>query len=145
MNKNMNNNMKKNHKRIKRSQLRRIINGLYTVLTISLILISVLSVKGTAYSMEKQGGYDRAMEGYYRTLESEYLSKVKDILSAEGYTNSGVMMTKIIEEGNVRSYTLTIHHRRLGTDEATDSLLVSKINSLGVPVDGSSICVMTTN
>ena len=56
----------------------------------------------------------REREKYYREIEAEYVKEVRFFLNEEGYSNSGVTMTKVIDEEENRSYTMTIHHRGIG-------------------------------
>ena len=69
-------------------------------------------VSGTVHSSEKVERRER--EKYYREIEAEYVKEVRVFLNEEGYSNSGVTMTKVIDEEENRSYTMTIHHRGIG-------------------------------
>lgn len=120
-------------------------NKLFTVLTVLLVLVTVFSIKGTAYSMEKKEGNDTAMESYYKAVEKEYVEKVKHSLGEMGYATSGVMLTKIVSSNGSREYTVAIHHKRLKDNEADTSKVIAKLEGIELPVDGCSICVVTTN
>ena len=74
-----------------------------------LIGITTLCISGTVHSSEKVERRER--EKYYRELEAEYVKNVRFFLNEEGYSNSGVTMTKVIDEEENRSYTVAIHHR----------------------------------
>lgn len=74
-----------------------------------LIGITTLCISGTVHSSEKVERRER--EKYYRELEAEYVKNVRFFLNEEGYSNSGVTMTKVTDEEENRSYTVAIHHR----------------------------------
>ena len=109
------------------------------------IMIIVFCIKGTAYSMEKSSGIDKAMDSYYHQMEGEYVENIRAILDEYGYQNAGVMLTKIINVEGKREYVLNIHHRRFGKDIMRDNKLTSAIEKMGSPVADSSINIMTTN
>ncbi len=77
-----------------------------------LIGITAFCISGTVHSSEKVERRER--EKYYRAIEAEYVKEVRFFLNEEGYSNSGVTMTKVIDEEENRSYTVTIHHRGIG-------------------------------
>lgn len=76
-----------------------------------LIGICVFCISATVYSSEKITRRDR--ENCYKEMEAAYVKEIRSFLDEEGYSNSGVMMTKIIDENEHRAYTVTIHHRNL--------------------------------
>lgn|GEM_PF-143151 len=94
---------------IMREGARRVI---ITVSALVLIGITVFCISGTVHSSEKVERRER--EKYYREIEAEYVKQVRFFLNEEGYSNSGVTMTKVIDEEENRSYTMTIHHRGIG-------------------------------
>ncbi len=83
-----------------------------TISALVLIGITAFCISGTVHSREKVERRER--EQYYREIEAEYVKNIRFFLSEEGYSNSGVTMTKVIDEGENRSYTVMIHHRRIG-------------------------------
>ena len=76
------------------------------VLLISFCVTETVSCRGVAS--------DRELENYYGSLERELIKKTKDYLGESGFRNSGVMLTKVIEEDGMREYTLTVHHKKMG-------------------------------
>lgn len=83
-----------------------------TVSALALIGITAFCISGTVYSSEKVER--RGREKYYREIEAEYVKEVRFFLNEEGYSNSGVTMTKVIDEEENRNYTMTIHHHGIG-------------------------------
>ena len=73
-----------------------------TVSALVLIGITVFCISGTVHSSEKVERRER--ENYYREIEAEYVKEVRFFLNEEGYSNSGITMTKVIDEEENRSY-----------------------------------------
>lgn len=73
-----------------------------------LILITALCISGTVQSQSRYAA--ETEEKYYKEMEAVYVSEIRAFLEDEGYRNSGIMMTRIIDEDGERNYTVTIHH-----------------------------------
>lgn len=86
--------------------------------TLVLIGISVFCMSATAYSSERIERRER--EVCYRELEASYVKEIRSFLAEEGYSDSGVMMTKVIDADESRAYTVTIHHRSILALEQED-------------------------
>lgn len=86
-------------------------NIIFTVATIMLIGVSAFCFTKT---VQGQTDSDRmAVEGYYREMEREYVSEIRDFLNEQGFVNSGVTLTRIVDEQGSREYLVTIHHKYL--------------------------------
>ena len=87
-------------------------NGIAFVLT-TVVLVAVITffVSGTVISQTDIG--DREMENYYREQEKIILQETKEYLSELGFKNSGVTLTRVIDEQGKRDYTFTIHHGKI--------------------------------
>ena len=79
--------------------------------TVLLVLITVFCTTGTVMGMEK--GNVKVDEKFYRQMEQDYVSQVREYLNDEGYNNSGVALTKVYYEDGDREYTLNVHHKRI--------------------------------
>ncbi len=82
------------------------------------LCFAVLCVSMTAKSMESANS--AAEEEYFRQQEKQLLQNTRVMLEEQGYGNSGVMITRVVEPEGARRYTITIHHkkiRKLSTDE----------------------------
>ncbi len=79
--------------------------------TIALILISAFFVTKTVRGQEDRETI--ACEKYYQVLEQEYVSEIRAYLNEQGFENSGVTLTRIIDEQGVREYQITLHHKYL--------------------------------
>lgn len=86
-------------------------NKTFGMIIIGLTVLIVLTVAKTAecqsYAAEQNN------EAYYVLLEKEYVEQVRNYLNEAGYSNSGVMLTRVINEEGEREYTMAIHHRRM--------------------------------
>ena len=48
-------------------------------------------------------------------MEREYLSDIKQLLEERGYCKSGITIRWESDVGGIRTYTVTIHHRKIDT------------------------------
>lgn len=63
--------------------------------------------------MSQNNGTVTVGEAAFLELESNYLSQVKVYLEEEGFRNSGVALSRVIETDGSRSYEITLHHKKL--------------------------------
>lgn len=107
---------------------------LSTIIMIALVLVTAFFISGTVISQNK--GQSRVEEEYYKTLEQEYIQQIRELLSQKGYDNSGVTMTKVIEENGERDYIVDIHHKRFSKlDETKQNELLNECASISFPVE----------
>ena len=88
-------------------------NITFIMTTILLILISTFFVTKTV-----QGQSDKelaAREGYYLVLEKEYVSEIREYLDEQGFTNSGVTLTRVVDVQGCRAYQIMLHHKYLSS------------------------------
>ena len=50
------------------------------------------------------------VEAYYREKEACLVRETRKFLEEEGFRDSGVMLTKVVDTDGSRKYTLTVHH-----------------------------------
>lgn len=93
------------------------------VVSTILILMTAFSVSGTVISQSKNEM--QAQTRYYRVMEQNYVYEVRELLAEEGYADSGVTMTEVVDIDGSRSYTVTIHHRKISmlSEERKEELL----------------------
>ena len=73
----------------------------------------------------------QAEKEFYHEMEMEYLRETKEILSESGYSNSGVNLTKIIDEDGRRTYSVKIHNRRINAlNETEKEELMNELKSV---------------
>lgn len=78
--------------------------GLLAAIAISFM---VMTIKGYA------SNGNREIQLYYDELESDYLKDMKEVLVEEGYIDSGITMTKIMNADGSRDYKIQIHNKSL--------------------------------
>lgn len=83
----------------------------YGIVSVLLVLIIILGVKGTV--MSKENSEHAGRNHYYTVLEKEYREKTQILLEEEGYRNCGINLTWVSYEDGNREYTLLLHHRKL--------------------------------
>lgn len=67
-----------------------------------------------ACTVRSQGSFsDREKESWYREQEAQLVTDTRAYLNGGGFRNSGVNLTRIVSPEGGRSYTFTIHHRRI--------------------------------
>jgi len=79
----------------------------FWVLTLCLVLVSAFFITGTVMSGSNKD--ERQLELYYREQEQQLVRDTRNYLNESGFTNSGVTLTSVIDNG-MREYTITIHH-----------------------------------
>lgn len=83
-----------------------------------LVFVLVIFMKKTVVSVADSR--IQAEKEFYHKIESEYLKETRETLKESGYINSGVNLTKVIDEEGRRTYTVRIHNRRINALEETE-------------------------
>lgn len=99
-------------------------NLLFCAFTALLVMVIALCVTGTVIGQSHID--EREMEAYYQAKEREMIVEVRNYLNDNGFKNSGVALTRVVDEEGNREYTLTIHHDRIDamSDEKKNELKV---------------------
>ena len=93
------------------------------------IIVAAMCITVTVFARERKSA--KEVEAYYRTLEDDMVNRVRDILTKKGFENSGVMLTRVVEADESRSYTLSVHHGRiLKLDEESEVELSEELEDL---------------
>ena len=77
------------------------------------ILVFVMAFCCTGVAMSRTNVSAQELDGYYQELEKDLVEDARLLLSERGFANSGVMLTRVIDENGSRQYTLTVHHGRI--------------------------------
>ncbi len=94
-----------------------------------LIVITVFFMGETVESQAKSKL--KAESSIYHEMEKEYLKNTRTILKEKGYENSGINMTKTIDEEGNRTYTVKIHNSKINAlGEAEKESLLECLKSL---------------
>lgn len=84
----------------------------FWVVTAILILVTACCCGGTV--MGRSGFSTGEPESYYLECERQLVEEAREYLGRQGYENSGVMLTRVVDVDGGREYTLNIHHNRIG-------------------------------
>lgn len=111
-----------------------------TIWGLAAIMLAMTAAICIAGSIKSQAADTlRAQEVYYEQLEWEYIGQVRNFLAEQGYRNSGVTLSRIVDEEGQRSYKVLIYHGaivRLEEDALTE--LLEQVRDLGFHVPGCS-------
>ena len=111
----------------------------YVVVIIVSVTVVSLCINQTAFS---RGQIARSeMEGYYQTLEKETVRQVRTYLDEKGFINSGVTLTRMVDEEANRYYTLTVHHGKIDKmDEKERESLGKDLEQFYFAADNCTFC-----
>lgn len=117
----------------------------FAVGTVLLIFIIAFSVTSTVKSQSREEL--AANETYFRVLEKEYVTAMRDYLNEAGFQNSGVMLTRTVFEDGSREYQIAIHHSRIaGLSEAEQEELTEVLlEKAFIEENCSFVCCLTGN
>ncbi len=100
----------------------------FWVLTLCLVLASGFCITGTVMSRSQPG--EREMELYYREKEQQLVRDTRAYLNQSGFLNSGVTLTRVIDESGMREYTITVHHGTIDNmDEGSKANLKEQLST----------------
>lgn len=110
-----------------------------------IVTICLVIIFGCSFGIRARGeaaGVPDISNDYYKEIEKEYTRQVKERLEEHGFYNSGVSLTKVVEEDGTFDYTLSVHHRRIDKmNEYQREEISAIIVCDGVAVEGSSVSV----
>ncbi len=89
-------------------------------LTVTIMLVLVIAGLCVETVKCRNDVSAQEMECYYAEKEQELVEETRALLKAEGYENSGVMLTRVVEADGSRCYTLTVHHGRINALSAQE-------------------------
>lgn len=95
----------------------------FLLITLLLILISAFCMAGTVKSRTTFA--DAELEQYFKQKEKELVTEIRAYLNDSGFQNSGITLTRVIDEVGERTYTMTIHHGKIDAMTETDRLLLA--------------------
>lgn len=114
------------------------ING-FTIITFVLIIFIALCTTKTVKSISLKEA--RTQEEYYQELEKHYIKQIRDYLSEEGFSNSGVTMTRVLTEEGKREYSVLIHNKRITNLSLEEKeTLKYELNNLYSGMEECQIC-----
>lgn len=110
----------------------------FTAATVMLVLVAALSFAGTVMCMGKPDYAE--LEAYYLEKEAQLVKDTRAYLNGHGFDNGGVMLTRVVDADGSRTYTVTIHHKRIGRmDETGQERLMRDLAALVFEESGSAV------
>lgn len=101
----------------------------FWALTVLLVLVSAFCITGTV--MSQSNSQEREVEIYYRALEKQLVCDTREYLNESGFRNSGVTLTRVVDENGMREYTMTVHHGKIDRmDENARQILKEELSQL---------------
>lgn len=95
----------------------------YVVATLLIMLLGTYLYSMTAKSL--QAKQDEELERSYVALEEDMVRTVRGYLNRIGFKNSGVMLTRVVDEEGYRQYKLTVHHVKIDEMEEDERELLA--------------------
>ena len=83
----------------------------FWAVTIILVIVTAFCCVETVMSSTDISRQE--LENYYRECERQLVEETREYLGQQGYTNSGVMLTRVVDVDGSREYTLHVHHSRI--------------------------------
>ena len=112
-------------------------NIFYVITTILLLLLIIFFSRETVYA-QREGRIAIDSEAQ-KQLEREHVEAVKEILGGHNFSNSGVMMTKVIYGEGKREYTVKIHNRLIQQMTSYEkATLISEMENISFPLPNCS-------
>ena len=81
------------------------------IILMMLVLTAVCLSAGTV--MGRSSLSRQELEAYYKEKEQALVADTRVFLDGEGFFNSGVMLTRVLDLDGSRVYTLTVHHGKI--------------------------------
>lgn len=111
--------------KVKKGNRKAFIVWVVLMIGIAIMIFSMSFVSKAQERMEQQMRLEREQ------MEKEYIGQVRNFLEEEGYSNSGLNLTKIMDVDAPVIYQLAIHNARINNlKEEEISMLQSQISGL---------------
>lgn len=109
--------------------------AVFVMVTVFLVLVLWLFISETVMSQTE--GNITVDEKAYVELEKDYVVAVRGYLEERGYCNSGVALTRVVDENGERSYEMVLHHKniyKLSCEE--QEIMLEEIATMAFHVSG---------
>ena len=107
----------------------------FVMVTVLLVLILWLFISETVMSQAE--GNITVDEVAFVELEKDYVVAVRSYLQEKGYCNSGIALTRVVDESGERSYEMVLHHKnmyKLSVEER--EIMLEEIATMAFHVSG---------
>lgn len=109
--------------------MRRMSRGGFAAVVLVLTLFACWCCAGMVMSRTDLSAAE--IEGYYQEMEKGLVEEAREFLNGEGYTYSGVMLTRVVTAEGNREYTLTVHHGKIDKlDDAGRQMLMEGLKGI---------------
>ena len=114
-------------------------NITFVFVTVLFVMISAFCISQTVSG--KEDAEAKEQEAFYREQENKLLADTRAFLNQEGYYNSGVTLTRVVDSDGSMEYTITIHHSRIDRmDDFEKQELKNALEELVFVSKGCSFC-----
>lgn len=111
----------------------------FVAATVILVSVAALSFAGTVMCRAGQNGAEQ--EGYYREKEKVLVNDTRAYLKQQGFADSGITLTRVVDGDGSRLYTVTVHHRGIDRmEEQQREALAQELAALAFEEEGSRFC-----
>lgn len=111
----------------------------FAAAVVILTLIAVYCCAGTV--MSRTDFSTEEVEAYYNMKENALVDSTREFLNRAGYTNSGVMLTRVVDADGSREYTLTVHHGKIDSMcEEERALLMEELEKMVFEDERCAFC-----
>ena len=83
------------------------------------LLVMVMVSFSTLTVMGKQKKDAQINDAYHAGLKKEYVGMLREKMDELGYKNAGITMCETVDENGERTYTVSIHHKRIDKMDAS--------------------------
>lgn len=87
--------------------------GRLGAITAALVLVLTAVCLSAVTAMGRGSLSAQELEAYYQEKERALVAQAREFLDGEGFANSGVMLTRVLDVDGSRVYTLTVHHGKI--------------------------------
>jgi len=105
-----------------RSRTKRGLSNILILAVTTICLVGVMAFCVVRTVVSQTHISEQEMEEYYREQEKVLLAETKEYLTELGFKNSGVTLTRVVDEEGAREYTFTIHHGKIDRMEERERL-----------------------
>lgn len=110
-------------------------DAVFVLVTVLLVLILWLFISETVMSQTE--GNITVDEEAFVELEDSYVGTVKTYLEEKGFRNSGVTLTRVVDESGKRSYEMVLHHKNMyKLSSEAQEVMLEEITTMAFHVSG---------
>ncbi len=101
-----------------------------------LLAIFLWSINGIKVYAQDKAQNDKVE---YQLQEKQFLNKVRTTLETNGYENSGITLTKIMDTNGNREYTVLIHNADIDLDSQEEVSVYNSLNGICMEWENATV------